>query len=195
MWATVSADRCGFPVDRVGRGRRRAGRRTTGLAELDADRPEPAPDVAVDGWGPERDVLVELPFGRVEDERLGLRPAEPAVRADELLERGDLPELGYLLTEQQQVRRMGHRVLAPQAHDRVWPEQSRRILTLDLVSVEEPRPVGAEHDRAELPRAHHQHRDAGVRGDRRDETRVKFLELLDRQPMVVPGEIDKPEIP
>ena len=36
-----------------------------------------------------------------------LRPAEAAVPADQLLERGDLAELGVVLAEEQQVRRVG----------------------------------------------------------------------------------------
>ena len=58
-------------------------------------------------------------------------PAEAAVRADQLLERGHLAELRVVLAEQQQVRRVGHRVLALQAHDRVRSEQLRRVLALD----------------------------------------------------------------
>ena len=47
------------------------------LAELDPDRPEPAPDVAVDRPGAERHGLVQLPLGRVQDERLVCGPPSP----------------------------------------------------------------------------------------------------------------------
>src|SRR4029453_19643943 len=43
-------------------------------AERDPDRFQPAPDVAIDGRGADRDRLVELPLDRVEDERLRLGP-------------------------------------------------------------------------------------------------------------------------
>ena len=105
----------------------------------------------------------------MEDERLGLRAAETAVRADQLLERGDLAELGVVLAEQQQVGRMDHRVLALEAHDRVRPEQLGRVLALDLVLVEEARALRAEDDRAELLRADQQQPDARVCRDRGDE--------------------------
>ena len=164
------------------------------LPELDADPAQPAPDVAIDGRSPERDLLVERPLDRVEDERLGLRAAEAAVRADELLERGDLAELGVVLAEQQQVRRVDHLVLALEAHDRVRPEQGRRVLALDPVLVEVARPVRPEDDRAVRLRADQQQPDARMGRDRGDEARMELLELLDRQAVIVAGEPDEPEI-
>src|SRR3954462_1700730 len=54
------------------------------LPERDTDRLEPAPDVPVDGGGAEWHLFVQRPFGRMEDERLGLWSAEATVRSDEL---------------------------------------------------------------------------------------------------------------
>ena len=113
------------------------------------------------------------------------KPAQAAVRADQLLEGGDLAHLRVVLAEQQQVGRVGHRVLALEAHDRVLAEERRRVLALDPVLVEvadAPRPEG---DGAVLRRADHQEADARVRGQRRDQLRVQVLELLDRQAVVV----------
>src|SRR6478672_5419725 len=115
---------------------RRNGRRRRRLAELDPDRRQPAPEVAVDRRGTERHRLVELPLRRMEDEGLRLEATETAVRADELLEGRDLAHLRVVLAQEQQVRRVGHRVLALEAHDRVRAEDHRRVLALDAVLVE-----------------------------------------------------------
>ena len=117
------------------------------------------------------------------------------MRPDELLERRHLAELGVVLAEQQQVRRVGHLVRALEAHDRMRAEQGRRILAIDPVLVEEARAVGAEDDGATRLRADEEHRDAGMGRDGRDETRMQLLELLDRETVVVPGEPDQPEVP
>ena len=77
------------------------------------------------------------------------------MRADQLLERGHLAELRVVLAEEQQVRGVGHRVLALEAHDRVRAEQRRRVLALDPVLVEVAHALRAEDDRAELLRADH----------------------------------------
>src|SRR5688572_2539427 len=111
-----SRDDCGLWGRLVGGDGSRLGPRH---AEGDPDRVEPAPDVPVYRWCPQRHLFVELPFDRMEDERLRLRAAETAVGADQLFEGRHLAELWVVLTEQQQVWRVGHRVLALQAHDRV----------------------------------------------------------------------------
>ncbi len=170
--------------------------RVGGLAtEGDPDRLEPTADVPIDRRCPERHLLIQRPFDRVEDEGLGLRPTEAAVRADELLERGHLAELRVVLAEQQQVRGVGHRVLALEAHDRVRPEDRRRVLAFDPVLVEEPGALRSEDDRAEGLRADEQHPDTGMRRDRRDETRVQLLELLHREAVIVSGEPDQAQVP
>ena len=129
---------CGHQVAATGSG---AGASTAGagrgrLAKPDADRLEPAPDVAVDRRGAQRDLLVERPLGRVEDERLGLRATKATVRADQLLECRHFAHDRVVHAEQEEIRRMGHRILALQAHDRMRAEDRRRILTFDPVLVE-----------------------------------------------------------
>ena len=69
------------------------------LRKVDPDRRQPAAQVPVDRGRPERDGLVQLPLDRMEDERLGLEAAQPAVRADQLLERGHLAQLRVVLAE------------------------------------------------------------------------------------------------
>ena len=162
--------------------------------QLDPDVAEPAPDVPVDRRRTERHRLVERPLGRVQDERLRLRAAQAAVGADQLLVRRDLAELRVVLADEQEVRRVGHRVLALHAHDRVRPEQGGGVLAVDVVLVEVPDALRAEDDRAALARADHEHRHARMGGECRDEPRVQLLELLDRQPVVVPREPDKAEV-
>src|SRR4029079_11511082 len=106
-------------------------RRCRLLPELDPDRAQPATDVPIDRRGAERDLFVEDPVGRVEDERPRLEPTQPTVRADQLLERSDLAELRVILADEQQIRRVLHRVLAAEAEERVGSERLRRVLALD----------------------------------------------------------------
>jgi hypothetical protein len=70
----------------------------------------------------ERHFLVELPFGGIQDEGLGLRSSQATARPAEVFERGALAELRVELADQQQVGRVRHRVLAFQAHHRVPTE-------------------------------------------------------------------------
>ena len=114
---------------------------------------------------------------RMNGSRLG--PAQAAVRSDELLERRDLAHLRVVLAEQQQVGRVGHRVLALEAHDRVRAEERRRVLALDVVLVEVADAARPEDHGAALARPDHQQPDARVRRQRGDEVRVELLELLD----------------
>ena len=107
----------------------------------------------------------------MEDERLGLRPAEAAVRPDELLERRDLAERRVVLADQQQVRRVLHLVLAPHAQQGVRPERRHRVLALDLAVVEVDDPVVADDHRPSITRLDQQHRDARMGGQRRDQAR------------------------
>ena len=125
----------------------------------------------------------------------GLRTAQAAVRADELLERRDLAHLRVVLAEQEQVRRVGHRVLALEAHDRVLAEEGRRVLALDPVLVEIADALRRRRPPRRAPRSGPS---AARRRDAPASVPTRFgmelLELLDRQPVVVPGEPHEPEV-
>ena len=114
--------------------------------------------------------------------------------ADQLFECRHLAELRIVLTEQQQVRRVGHRVLALQAHDRVRSEELRRVLAFDAILVEVPGALRAEDHGPVLPRSNHHQAHAWMRGDRGHQPRVQFLELFDRQSLIVAGEPHEPQV-
>ena len=75
-------------------------------------------------------------FGGMEDERVGLRPAQRAVRTDLMLEGGDLVELGVVAAVDHQV---GDRAVAIDLADLdngVGPERLQRVVAVDLASVQ-----------------------------------------------------------
>ena len=77
-------------------------------------------DLPVDRLGAD-DRLVDLPLGRVQDERLRLGAAEPAVGADQLLERGDLVGGRVEQADRDEVGAVLHPVDAPQTASTEWP--------------------------------------------------------------------------
>src|SRR5437763_11883044 len=74
-----------------------------------AGGPKPVPDLLVQGDRAERYGL-DPPLRGVQDEGIGLGTAEPAVRADLLLERGDLSRRGIEHADDQKVAALGHPV-------------------------------------------------------------------------------------
>ena len=79
---------------------------------------------------------------------------------------------------------MGHRVLALEAHDGVWTEDRRGVLSLDSALVEIVHARRSEGDGAVLRRAHHQQPRPRVRGQPGDQARMELFELLHRQAVV-----------
>ena len=84
------------------------------------------------------------------------------MRANQLLERGDFAKLRIVLTDEQQIGRVGHCVLALEAHHGVRPEQLSRVFADDPVLVKVARAPRTENDCAVSEGAHEQHRDAGM---------------------------------
>jgi hypothetical protein len=69
--------------------------------------------------------------GRVEEKRLSLRAAEPAVVADELFERRHLTGHGVDGADHQNIRHIHKLRLTPEMPRRIRPELNERVLAID----------------------------------------------------------------
>ena len=116
----------------------------------------------------------------VQDEGEALRPAHAAVRADQLLEGGDLAELRPEGAVDHQVGAVREAVGAPQVVGGVGAEGRQRVLALDPALVEEVDARRADRDRAVALRADQDEADPGVLAERREQAR-------DRAPRSAPG--------
>ncbi len=116
----------------------------------------------MDAFGPDHVALGPGQLARVEDEREALRAPHAAVRADQLLEGGDFAELGPERAVQHQVGAVGEAVGAAQVLGGVGAEAGQRVLALEPILIEEPRPALADRERAEALRADQQEADPGV---------------------------------
>src|SRR5262245_8439876 len=91
-----------------GGGRRRDFLSLLWLAQLDPDRVQPAANIAIDRWRAQRDIFIQPPVDRVQDERLRLRTTQSAMRSNQLLKRRHFAKLRIVLTDEQEVRRVRH---------------------------------------------------------------------------------------
>ena len=118
MWDRCSSERqprSGRPSASYVSGSSSTAARPEGHAQLAL---HPAAQLLVDHRCADERRQVELPVGGIEQERPGLRAAEAAVGADELLEGGDLAGLGVVEADDRDVADVLDVVEAPQGGDR-----------------------------------------------------------------------------
>ena len=107
------------------------------------------------------------------------------MRADELLEGGDLAGLGVEQADDRDVADVLDGVEALEGRDGQLAVQRQRILALDAVLVEVVDAVLADQEQAVVSRTDHEHADAGMVGQRLDEVGIELVDLLERHPLVL----------
>ena len=130
----------------------------------------------------------------MEDEGPCLRPAQPAVERDQLLEGTALLEIGVVEAPDHDVRHVREAVRPQEMTGRVRRERRQRILALHGSLGEVMRAGRAERDRAAFGRADEQPADVRVLAKRREEARVPLVELLERQAARLVHERDETEV-
>ena len=135
------------------------------------------------------------PPRRVDQHRLGLPAAEPAVRADQLLERGDL--LGARVDRLTSTRSPTCATpwCASRSRAACGPYARQRVLALDVPVAQPVLPAGAEHDRPVGRVAPPRARSPGCRPARRPARGWARLDLLEGQPAGVAGQVDHARLP
>ena len=124
------------------------------------------------------------PLRRNQRERLGLRPAESAVGADEFFERSDLAGLVVEHADDIDVWRVVKAAVARKVRRRVLSEVLERVDALDFAAGEPLQAVGADRDRA-VRRVDHHESDSRVRRERRDQPGVLAVDPLARQALLL----------
>ena len=130
----------------------------------------------------------------MEDERPRLRPSDPAVERDQLLEGTAFLEIGVVEAADHDVGHVSEPVGAQQVPRRVRRERRQRILALDGSLGEVVGAGGAEYDRTALRRADEEPADVRVRAERRDQPRVALVDLLEREPARLLHQRDEAEV-
>ena len=105
---------------------------------------------------------VELPVGRMKQERSGLGPTQAAMCSDELLEGRDLTGLGIELADDRDVTHVLDRIEALDRGDGVLPVDGQRVDTLDLAVIEAVDAVLVQAKEPAGLRPDHDEADAGV---------------------------------
>ncbi len=154
----------------------------------------PAHEQLVDGRRADDRRVRHLQAARVEQERAGLRAAEPAVEGDELLERAALVEGGVVEAAHHDVGHVREAVRAQQVARRGGGERRQRILALDVVVLEPALAGGPEHQGAVLGRVHEQPPDVRMASKRRDQLGMALVDLLAREPPGRLHQVDEPEV-
>src|SRR4051794_12463610 len=90
---------------------------------------------------------------------------------------------------------MLHGVCSAEARDRVWAEDGKRVLALDDAVGDMAHAARPERESSARRGTYEHDAHAGVVHQRRHQTRMVVLELLDAQPVVVTGEVHEPEVP
>ena len=176
------------------------GRRCRGGSLVRAERHaqlvlHPAAQLLVDHRRTDERREVQLPVRRVEQERSGLRAAQAAMRADELLERRDLTGLGVVQADDRDVADVLDRVEALEAP----PPRARRRPPAG------PRPRPGRRPRKWMPflptatepavrGTHHQDADARMVGERLDQVGIQRVDLLERHALLAGVEVDEREV-
>ena len=110
----------------------------------------------------------------MQQKRERLAAAEPAVGADQLLERRDLVPFLPVGAVEDDVRAVGEAVGAPHVAGGVGPERRERVRALDPPLVEVVGALGAQHHRAVLLGADEHEADAGVIAQGRQQPRIQL---------------------
>src|SRR5437879_9318389 len=128
----------------------------------------------------------------MEDERPCLGSAEAAVEGDQLLERAALVEIRVIEAVDQDVGGLRESVRTEEMPRRVRRVGRKRVLPLDPAVFERMNPPRPERERPEDGRADEYEADVGVLAKRRDQLRVPFLDLFERQSPRRVHEVDEP---
>ena len=134
--------------------------------------------------------VVERQGRRVEHEGAGLRPAQSAVAADQLLEGGDLLGLGVVQAHHQDVRGVREPVRAPQVGGGIRPERGQRVLAHGVAVVQVVQATGSEHQPAVPLGVDHDEADPRVVGQPGQQAGIVLGQLLEREPTGPAGEGD-----
>ena len=116
------------------------------------------------------------------------------MRADELLERGDLLRLGIEEADDRDIAHVVDRVEALEGGDGVLTVDRERVLALDAALFDEVDAVPADADEAVRGGADHEDADAGMVREGLDEVRVGLLDRLERQPLLADVEVDERQV-
>ena len=117
-----------------------------------------------------------------------LPATETAVRADLLLERGDLAGFPIELADDHEVATVRHRVEPRESGRGVRAERRDRIETIDATLIEVAHPTGAHHERPVALRAHHHQADAGMTPQPIDQPRIRLVHRFLGEPSRALGE-------
>ena len=131
---------------------------------------------------------------RREQERAGLRPAEPAVERDQLLERAALVQDRVVEAADHDVGDVREAVRPPQVAGGGGRERCERVLALDAPLVEVRGARRAEHDGAVGRGAHEQPADVRMRSQRAEQLGMALVDVLQREPAIALHEVDEPEV-
>src|SRR5881396_1980970 len=118
----------------------------------------------------------------MEDEWPGLRPAEPAVERNQLLEGAALFQLRVVKAVHEDVRRVREAVGAHEVASCIRAERLEWIVALDYALCEVVRTVRAQRDGPVRRRVHQGEADVLVFAQRRQQERMPLLDLLEREP-------------
>jgi hypothetical protein len=151
-----------------------------------AEGREPAAQDAVHALSTDHRLVRPGQLGRVQHERMRLRPAHSAVRADQLLERGHLTGLVPVGAVEHQVGAMREGVGAAQVLGGVRSEGGKRIRSLDPAGVEVVHAVLADRERAVARGAHHHEGDAGVVAQLRQQPGMQLRQAFQRDASGLP---------
>ena len=159
-----------------------------------SDAFQPAHKLAVHALGPDQ-LAVHRPGRRVDQHRLPLPAAQPAVAAHELFEGGDLVRPGIETTVDDKITYVVAAVVAEQVGGCLRPEGGQRISAGDLPAAQAVHSVAAEHDGAIRGRPGADEADARMAREPGQQPGVGGLDLLGRQAAGMAREVDEREVP
>ena len=157
--------------------------------------PTPGAQQRVDGLGPHDRLARGRQRCRVQDERPGLRAAQPAVERNQLLERAAFLECRIEEAADEDVGGVREPVGSEEVLRSGRRERLQRIDSFDLAALEVPRAVGPEDERTIARGADEEPADVPVASERRDEPRVELVDLLERQPSALGHQVHEAEVP